>query len=78
VWDPARELCVALTFGARPERNRDYYLKQISLLLLELTVNLMPQSDHMFNPNDCQIFRLCWMHLIHIIENALCILLPAC
>lgn len=77
MWDPAREPCVVLTFGARPERNRDYYLKQIALLLLELTVNLLPQSD-MFNPDDCQIFFLCWMHLIHIIENALCILLPTC
>lgn len=77
MWDLARELCVVLTFGARPERNRDYYLKQIALLLLEFTANLLPQSD-MFNPDDCQIFRLCWMHLLHIIENALCILLPTC
>lgn len=30
----------------------------------------MSQSDHMFNPTDCQMFTLCLMHLTHILENA--------
>lgn len=58
-----------LTFGVSPERNRDRYLNQIALLLLDLIVSLMPQSDQ-FNPTDCQMFALCWMHLTHILENA--------
>lgn len=59
-----------LTFGASPKRNRDYYLSQIALLLLDLVGSLMPQSGPMFNPTDCQTLTLCWMHLTHTLEKA--------
>lgn len=50
-----------LTFGASPERNRDYCFNQMALFCLDLIVRLVPQS--MFNPTDCQMFALGWIHL---------------
>lgn len=59
-----------LTFGASPERNRDYYLNQTTPLLPDPTLSLMPPSDRMFNPSDCQVFPLCSRHFTHTLENA--------